>query len=130
MASGPAVQAKVAAVLTKLNPTSRVVKFRELVATGGNQLLGLGVDNNVVDTLVDPPPSVEVLAASEVSISGGLYQLGDYRFTFAGTVAESVIKNSLILYGEELVQTVHIVPYALGGIVVAWSVVGRSVKAP
>lgn len=126
MATGAAVQAKIKAVLARLNATPRVVKLRETTQTTGNPLLGIGTVV-VTDTTVSPQPAAELVRAEEVTGSGGLLQPGDWRFIFDGTIAESQLRTKQILFGNEVLTIVHVEPYALQGVTVGYSVIGRTV---
>jgi hypothetical protein len=129
MPSGLALRNKVAQVMKRLHATSRVVKLRVASASGGNDLLGLGQSQTVQDTVVDPQPTVNLLTADDIATSGGVYILGDYQFLFTGSIAESTLRKSHILYGDEVLRIVELEAIAMGGVVVAWRVVARSLKS-
>jgi hypothetical protein len=129
MATAQAILNKTIATLRKANATARPVKFRHVETTGGNATLGLGAATTVVDTDVDPQPAVEKVAAVEVAGSAGVLQLGDYRMTFAGTVDEATLQNDVILYGSDILKIKSYDPQPFQGVVIAWVVIARAVKA-
>jgi hypothetical protein len=127
MASGAQVKAKIAAKLALLNPTPRVVSFRQTTRTGGNPRLGIGGTVATSDTVADPQPAATQVSVEQIASSGGFIQPGDWEFTFAGTVEEDTLKTSQILFGDtEVLNIVRYDPYALSGLVVAWRVIGRT----
>lgn len=129
MANGAALRAKVDAALRKAGATHRVVKFRKTGRSGGNQRLGLGGTLTVEEITLDPQPTVTMLDAEEVATSGGIYMFGDYKLTISGSVAESVLRTHQILYGDEVLQIVKYRPAGvIQSVVVAWSVIARTVK--
>lgn len=128
MALGTAFQAKVAALLTKLNATAKVVKFRNITRAGGSAVLGLGGTVTITDTVVDPQPAVRVLDTEAVAASGGILQPGDYELIFAGTIPEATLRNRQVLYGDDVLKVLEISPAAIDGIVVAWTVLARTVS--
>lgn len=129
MASGSSLRQKVATTLRRVNATAYPVYLRQVTLTGGDPLLGVGQTTTVEETLVDPPPAVDLLPTDMVVTSGGLYQTGDYRMTFAATsLEESTLRNSLIRYGDHLLKIVKIDPVAFGGMVVAWEIIARTAQ--
>lgn len=128
MPDGLSIQSKISKVLTRLSPTSRVVYLRSVTASGGNSLLGLGQSVTSSDTAADPQPAVELINASEIAVSGNFYQMGDYKFIFAGSIEESTWQTSLIIYGTEVLKIVKYDPQVIYGTVAAWEVVARAVK--
>jgi hypothetical protein len=126
--NGSVVQSKIAKVLKRLGATSRVVQFRSMTATGGNATLGLGRTVTSADTPVDPQPAVELVKLEEIAGGGSLLQLGDYRITFAGSVPESTLTSSEILYGTDILKVVSYEPVPLNGVIVCWRVIARTVK--
>jgi hypothetical protein len=128
MASGAQVQAKIKAVLGKLQATPRVVQLRSVTRSGGDDLLGIG--GVVVESLtpVTPQPAAQLLAAEEIMSSGGLLMPGDWKFIFAGDTPESELRTRQILFGDEVLNIVRVEPYALGGVVVGWGVIARTVR--
>jgi hypothetical protein len=128
MASGASIQAKITAVLQKLNATHRLVYFRTVNTSGGNSLLGLGESVANSDTEASPQPAVQTLSTDEIATSGGLLMQGDYRMIFSGAELEETLKTSLIVYGEEVLRIVKYTPAAIFGTVAAWDVIARSIK--
>ncbi len=128
MASGAQVQAKIKAVLAKLQATPRVVQFREATQVGGNERLGIGNLLAVTVTPITPQPAVELLKAEEIVGSGGILMPGDWRFIFSGDMAESDFRTKQLLFGDEILNIVHIEPYVLYGVIVGWGVIGRTVQ--
>lgn len=130
MPTGLQVRTKISNALAKLEATSKTVSFRNVVHSSGDALLGLGQTETVTDTVISPPPAVELLSAEDVARLGGdRFQLGDYLLTLDGSIAESTLQSRMILYGTEVLKIVHYEPSALDGIVVAWQVYARGVKA-
>jgi hypothetical protein len=128
MPSGAAIQSRIAAVLRKMNATSRIVSLRQVTETGGDPQIGLPGQVTFTDTVADPQPAVSLVSAEEVGASGGFYQLGDYKLIFSGTTPETSLRTSLLLYGDEVLKVTRINPMAVSGLVVAWEVMARSVK--
>jgi hypothetical protein len=129
MPSGSSLRRKVATTLARVQASAYPVYLRQVTFTGGDSLLGVGQTTTVTDTLVDPMPAVDLLPTSLVVTSGGLYQAGDYRITFAATVIEeATLRNSLIRYGDHILRIVRIDPVAFGGMVVAWEVIARTAQ--
>jgi len=128
MATGAQVRAKIKAVLADLRASSRTVKFREVTYVGGNSMLGVGGTATETLTVVTPVPAVETVTAEEVNSSGGLLQPSDYRLTFDGTIAEANFRTKQLVYGDEVLNIVHFEPYTLRGVIVAWGVIGRTVR--
>lgn len=129
MASGAQLQSKTKAVLAKLQATPRTVKFRELIRTGGNPRLGIGGTVTYVDTLADPQPAAQLVKGEQLANTTSLVQPGDWEFTFAGSIDESMFRDKQILFGDtEVLNIVQYEPYAMNGIVVGWSVIARTVK--
>lgn len=129
MASGAQLQSKIKAVLAKLQATPRTVKFRELIRTGGNPRLGIGGTVTYVDTLADPQPAAQLVKGEQLANTTSLVQPGDWEFTFAGSIDESMFRDKQILFGDtEVLNIVQYEPYAMNGIVVGWSVIARTVK--
>lgn len=112
-----------------MNATARPVKFRQVQRVGVDETLGVGGTVSVIDTLVDPQPSVKQISAAEVASTNGLLQLGDYRMTFAGTVPESTFQDDLILYGTDVLKAKSWVSSPFQGVVIKWTVIARAVKA-
>jgi hypothetical protein len=129
-ASGTKLRATIAAKLAGLSATPRVVQFRQQTRTGGNSRLGIGGSVSVTDTLADPQPAVQMVKSTDILASGSnLIQPGDWEFLFAGTLPEATIRQSQILFGDtEVLNIVHYEPYALNNLVVAWRVIGRTVR--
>jgi hypothetical protein len=129
MSTGAGIQSKIASVLSKVQGTSRVVKFRDSRPTGGNALLGVGqtVTNHDVD--ITPQPTVELMTPEDIAASGALLQLGDYRFIFDGAITEATLKNSNVVYGTDVLKVVSYNPQVIFGTIVAWTVIARTVKA-
>lgn len=130
MATGAQVQAKISAKLGQLQATPRVVKLRQQTRTGGNSLLGIGGTVQTVDTVVSPQPAAMMVKAEEIADkTSGLLQPGDWEFVFAGTTSEAALREQQILFGDtEVLNIVHVEPYALNGITVAWRVIARTVQ--
>jgi hypothetical protein len=129
MATGTQLRAKIAAKLALLQPTPRVVKFRQETRTGGSSLLGIGGTVTTVDTLAVPQPAAQLVKSEELAGTSGLIQPGDWEFVFAGTTAESTLRTHQILFGDtEVLNIVQVEPYALNGIVVAWRVIARTAQ--
>jgi hypothetical protein len=131
MATGASIQAKIKAVLAKLQATPRVVKFRTVVQTGGNTRLGiLGIAGTltVTETAITPQPAAELLVAEELTASGVLLMPGDWRFIFSGDMAEADFRSKQLLFGTEILSIVHVEPYVIYGVNVGWGVVGRTVQ--
>jgi hypothetical protein len=129
MATGAQLQSKIKAVLAKLQATPRVVKFRQLTRTGGNTRLGIGGSVAYTDTLADPQPAAQMVKAEELANSTSLVQPGDWEFTFAGSIDESMFRDKQILFGDtEVLNIVQYEPYAMNGIIVGWRVIARTVK--
>jgi hypothetical protein len=128
MATGSQVSAKIKAVLDRLQATPRTVQFRSVSQTGGNERLGLGGTVTVTLTAIDPQPAAELIKVEEISSSGGILLPGDWRFIFAGDTDEDDLRTQQLLFGDEVLNIVHIEPYSLGGIVVGWGVIGRTTK--
>lgn len=128
MASGAQVQGAIKRALKRLNATTRVVKLRQVTRVGGNNRLGLGQDVDFTDTLCDPQPSVEYVSQSEIASSAGIFFVGDIRFTFAGDIPEATMKQSLIVYGTDVMKMVTCEPRPLFGVNAAWHVVGRTIS--
>lgn len=129
MASGQALQGRIGKLLKRLNVTHRTVKLRDVSTSGGNSLLGIGGTVSTTDTVVDPQPVVSLAEAQVIANSGGLYQLGDYEILFSGTIAETTLRNRLVVYGDEVLRIIHIEPVVFGGVVVVWRVMTRTAKA-
>lgn len=130
MASGSALRAKVEKALAKAGGTHRTVQFRRVKRVGGNPTLGVGGTVTTEIVPVVPQPAVEELDGDAINTSGGLYKFGDQRFTFSGNLSESLLKTHQILYGDEVLQIVRYKPEGVvGGVVIAWQVVARTVKA-
>lgn len=127
--TGLQLQAKVAKALAKVNATARQVSLRVATTSGGNAVLGIGQTVTNVDTLLVPQPAVEHVSSDDVAGSGGLLQFGDYRMTIAGTVTEATLAQSQILYGSDVLKIIDTKPAAFGGVVAAWEIVARTVKA-
>lgn len=125
--NGITVQNKVSQALARVSAGSRPVYFRSVEMAGGNSRLGTGTPN-LVDVLVHPPPVVETITKDDVFTTGGLYNQGDYRLMFAGSTEETVLRNSLILYGDEILQPYQIEPTVIMNTIVCWVVVARNVK--
>jgi hypothetical protein len=125
MASGPGLKAKANGLLKRFNATDRVVKLRQITKSGGNSRLGIGETTTVTDTALDPPPAVSLVEHHMVRVSGSLFQQGDYQFIISGDYTESRLRNSLIVYGDDLMKIIHIEPYAMTGVVVVWRVIAR-----
>lgn len=128
MANGKSLQTRIGSLLGRLGATSRPVSLRTVAKTGGNALLGIGGTTTTTDTLCDPQPTLELLDATIVGNSGGLYQLGDYSLMFSGSVSEATIRTSLIVYGDEVLKIIKMDPVAMNGVVVVWQVTARSIK--
>lgn len=128
MASGASLQTKIKNLLAKLDASGRVVSFRQVSTSGGSSLLGVGQTTLNIDTVCSPQPAVQLLRADEVAVSGGVYQMGDYRLTFDGTVPETTFRTSLIVYGDEVLKPVTWTPSAIYGVAIAWQVIARSIK--
>lgn len=129
MASGAALRAKVEKSLRKAEATHRVVKFRRVTRTGGNPILGIGGTIGTELVEVNPQPAVEQLDAEHIATSGGRYQFGDYKFTFGGSVSESILRTHQILYGDEVLQIVQHEPAGvMQKTVIAWTVIARTLK--
>lgn len=126
---GLVVRNAVSKVLAQVNATSRPVKFRVVARTGGNSILGVGQTITNIDTLVAPPPVVDYIKEEEVAGGAGLIQLGDYRILFAGSVPETTLQVSFILYGTDVLKILSYQPAVLGGVVAVWQVLARTVKA-
>ena len=129
MATGASVQRRVGALLKRLNATARQVSLRRVTSSGGNALLGIGGTSTVTDTVCDPQPDVSLLTADVIANSGGLYQVGDYSITFSGDTLESDLRNSLVVYGDDVLKIVKIDSSVLNGIVCVWRVTARSIRA-
>jgi hypothetical protein len=127
--SAAAIQAKVTAILAKVQATSKVIRLRTIESAGGNARLGLGQSQVATDVDVVPQPVIERIAAEEISTSGGLYQPGDYRLTFDSSVTERDLRDGFITYGDEVLQAKEVTPVVLYGAVVAWTVVARTVTS-
>ena len=128
MPTGAQVQLKIKSVLDRLQATPRTVQFRSVVQTGGNTLLGIGGTSTVTVTDIDPQPAAQLIQAEEINSSGGILLPGDWRFIFAGDTAESDLRTKQLLFGTEILNIVHVEPYALGGVIVGWGVVARTAK--
>ncbi len=129
MASGTQLRSKIAAKLSALQATPRVVKFRQETRTGGNPRLGIGGTVTTTDTLADPQPAAQMVAAEQLANATSLIQPGDWEFVFAGTTSEDTLRTQQILFGDtEVLNIVQYEPYALNGIVVAWRVIARTVQ--
>jgi hypothetical protein len=126
---GKAVQTQISHVLDQVQASLRPVFFRVVARTGGNPILGTGQTITNLDTLVVPTPAVEYVKEDEVAGGMGLIQLGDYKIIFAGTVAESTLKLSFILYGTDVLKILSYQPATLGGVAAAWQVLARTVSA-
>jgi hypothetical protein len=129
MATAQSILNKTIATLRKVNATAKPVQFRHVSMTGGNATLGIGGTTQVDDVDVDPQPAVEKISAVEVAGSAGVLQLGDYRMTFAGTVDEATLQNDVILYGSDILKIKSYDPQPYQGVVIAWVVIARAVKA-
>lgn len=127
--TGLQLQAKVAKALAKVNATSRQVSLRTVTTTGGNAVLGVGQTVTNLDTVMDPQPAVEQIKVDDVASSGGLLQFGDYRITLSGTYDEATLRNCELLYGTDVLKIIDLNPAVYGGVVAAWQVVARAVKA-
>jgi hypothetical protein len=127
MATSAQILAKVQALLTKLHATPRVVQFRSVGRTGGSDLLGIGGTVTVTLTAIDPQPAVEPIKLEEVNGSAGVLQPGDWRFIFAGDVAENDLKTKQLLFGSEILNIVQYRPFPIYDGIVAWEAIGRSV---
>lgn len=127
MPTGSGLQQRVTAILTRLQTIRYPVVLRLTTRTGGDPDLGLGGTTVVEDTVVNPPPSVEMVPTDLVVTSGGLYQPGDYKFTFSGSVPEDLLRKAAIVYGEETMRITQMEPMVFGGTVVAWEVFARTV---
>jgi hypothetical protein len=128
MATGDSVKGKVAGVLKRLEATAREVKFRTMTVVGGDPVLGIGGTVTFVDTRVEPQPAVDLVKTEEIATSGGLYVMGDYHIIFAGSVLETTLKTSTILYGAETLKIIRYEPNVLQKVVVAWDVIARAVS--
>jgi hypothetical protein len=130
MASGSQLRATIASKLSALNATPRLVKFRTTTRVGGNSRLGLGGTVTATDVTADPQPAAQMMRSEDLAnTAGSLIQPGDWEFTFAGTLAEEVLRQSQILFGDtEVLNIVQYEPYALNGIVCAWRVIGRTAQ--
>lgn len=128
MATGAQIQAKIKAVLEKLQATPRLVQFRSVSQAGGNSRLGVGGTVTETLTAIEPQPAAELLKAEEINSSGGILMPGDWRFIFAGDTVESDLRTKQLLFGDEVLNIVQVEPYALGGVIVGWSAIGRTVK--
>jgi hypothetical protein len=126
--NGAALQAKIAKALAKLGATHKTVYLRTVSVTGGNSVLGIGQTKSNSDTELDPQPAVTMVDSWEIANSGGLLQLGDYKFTMAGTVEEATLRGSLVVYGEDVLKVISYKPSVINGTVVAWEVLARTVK--
>lgn len=129
MSTGETLRAKAKSLLAKFQATSRVVQFREVTQTGGNTRLGAGGITTATLTPIDPQPAVMQVSAEDISRLGAKVQPGDWEFIFDGTIPESEFQAKQILYGDEVLHIVQYEPYPMNGIVVAWSVIGRT-QAP
>lgn len=127
--NGTAVQNKISRALGRVKASAQSVYLRTVSASGGNNLLGIGVTRSKSDTLVDPTPAVRQVSSGEIATSGGLYQPGDYRFVFAGSIPRETLRNCQIVYGTQVLQVMRIDESVLDGVVVAWTVMARSVEA-
>lgn len=128
MPSGASVRDRVRSALTRVRASDRDVYLRTESVVAGNSLLGIGVEVEAADTLIETPPVARQVTFDEVQTSGGLYQPGDYRFVFDGSVDEHALLTSLIVYGDEVLQVVRVDRSVFGGVVVAWRVTARSRK--
>lgn len=129
MPSGASIQARVSRVLSLAKASAYPVILRKTVIVGGNSLLGVDLETHVVDIAIDPPPVVRRLTADEVATSGGLYQPGDYRLVCPGTISRDTWRNSLLLYGDQILQIKRVDESVIDGTVVAWQVTARSLQA-
>jgi hypothetical protein len=129
MATGAQIQAKIKSVLDRLQATPRVVRFREVTQTGGNDLLGIGGTVTVTLSAIDPQPAAELVRAEEITGSNSLLQPGDWRFIFSGDTSEDDLRTKQLLFGDEILNIVHVEPYALGTVIVGWGVIARTVQA-
>ena len=129
MPSGAAIQSRVARALRTVRASAYPVSLRRTVTTGGNTLLGIGVQRATVDTEMDPPPAVRQVTAEEVATSGGLYQAGDYRFICAGSISREALRNSHLLYGDQVLRIVRMDESVIDGTVVSWTVTARTMDS-
>jgi hypothetical protein len=130
MASGSSVRAKITRALAKLEASQYPWYFRTVTRTGGNSRLGLSTTVTTSDAEIDPPPAEELIAAEEIANSAGLFIAGDYRLTMSGDVAETSLKNCLLVRGSDLCKIVSYKPAGvIGAVVVAWEVIARVTKA-
>lgn len=129
MATGAQIQAKIKAVLSKLKATPRTVQFRSISQSGGNTRLGIGGTSTVTLAPISPQPAAELVKAEEITGSGGLLQPGDWRFIFSGDTSETDLRTKQLLFGTEVLNIVQVTPYAIGGMIVGWEVIARTVQA-
>lgn len=128
MATGTSLQNKATRLLKRFQATSREVSLRTITHTGGDQVLGLGQMVATTTTVLDPQPVIEVYSVDQIAHSDGLLQMGDYRVIMSGAVTEDTIKNSLIVYGDEVLKIVKYVPAAFDQTVVVWDITARAIK--
>lgn len=127
--NGAAIQAKVKAALAKLNATSEVWKFRQVIHSGGKSRLGLHDSTDVIDIELDTPPAEETVSAEDVANSNGLVIAGDLRLTIAGDVDKETLRTHLMVRGDDVYRIVDYRPFAIDRTVVGWQVIVRMAKA-
>jgi hypothetical protein len=125
-------------LLNTFNVTDRVLYKRVFTRTGGDALIGRPGTVTHVDTLISPPPAVEIISDAYLSLAVGstsLLQIGDYALTFSAnsiTRAELQNKNLALVFTpgatEEELMIVTFEPLMANGKDVAFEVVARSKK--
>jgi hypothetical protein len=129
MPNGMSIQSRIARALGTVRASAFPVIMRKTASVSGNTLLGIGVETQFVDILIEPSPSVRRVTADEVATSGGFYQPGDYVLICPGSIPRDQWRNSLLLYGDEILQIKRVDESVIDGTVVAWTVTARSIKS-
>jgi hypothetical protein len=125
-------------LLTRFNVTDRKVYKRTFTRTGGDALIGRPGSVTSRDVALDPPPAVQLITSSYLSMAvgaNGLVQIGDYLMTVSPNAlsrADLQNPNIALVFSpgpseEELVITTFN-PVMANGKDVVFEVVARSKK--
>jgi hypothetical protein len=125
-------------LLTRFNVTDRKVYKRTFTRTGGDALIGRPGSVTSRDVALDPPPAVQLITSSYLSMAvgaNGLVQIGDYLMTVSPNAlsrADLQNPNIALVFSpgpseEELVITTFN-PVMANGKDVVFEVVARSNK--
>lgn len=136
MASAKGLIKKVAAVIKKVGPMSRISYLRTVVLTGGDELIGRDGTVNNTDSIFNPQPIYHQLGHRQAMfLSSSTQQLvaDDYKFTFPTTLNSELdfqAANSYIVLkdtnGEERFRILYVNSESYLGQDVVMSVFARS----